>query len=96
MPPTDRVHGIVTGGGERTNVIPEHVDMLFYLRSEYNESLAILSDRPADIAHGAALMAGCGLFAGRVTGVPPGPHQRSVGRRLHRPVRRPRPSGVAG
>ena len=40
MPPTDRVHGVVTGGGERPNVIPEHAEMLFYLRSEYPESLA--------------------------------------------------------
>ena len=61
MPPTDRVHGVVTSGGERPNVIPEHAEMLFYLRSEYPESLAILSDRLADIAHGAALMAGCGV-----------------------------------
>lgn len=61
MPPTDRVHGVVTGGGERPNVIPEHAEMLFYLRSEYPESLAILSDWLADIAHGAALMAGCGV-----------------------------------
>ena len=61
MPPTDRVHGVVTGGGERPNVIPEHAEMLFYLRSEYPESLAILSDRLADIARGAALMTGCGV-----------------------------------
>lgn len=61
MPPTDRVHGVVTSGGERPNIIPEHAEMLFYLRSEYPESLAILSDRLADIARGAALMAGCGV-----------------------------------
>jgi amidohydrolase len=61
MPPTDRVHGIVTGGGDRPNVIPEQAEMLFYLRSEYPESLAILSDRLTDIAHGAALMTGCGV-----------------------------------
>ncbi len=61
MPPTDRVHGVVTSGGERPNVIPEHAELLFYLRSEYPESLAVLSRRLADIAHGAALMAGCGV-----------------------------------
>ena len=61
MPPTDRVHGIVTAGGERPNVIPEHAEMLFYLRSEYPESLAVLSARLADIARGAALMTGCGV-----------------------------------
>ncbi len=61
MPPTDRVHGIVTSGGERPNVVPEHAEMLFYLRSEYPESLSVLSGRLADIAHGAALMTGCGV-----------------------------------
>lgn len=61
MPSTDRVHGVVTAGGERPNVIPEHAEMLFYLRSEHPESLAVLSDRIADIARGAALMTGCGV-----------------------------------
>lgn len=61
MPSTDRVHGVVTSGGERPNVVPEHAEMLFYLRSEHPESLAVLSDRLADIARGAALMTGCGV-----------------------------------
>lgn len=61
MPATDRVHGVVTSGGERPNVIPEHAEMLFYLRSEHPESLSVLSRRVADIAHGAALMTGCGV-----------------------------------
>ncbi|WP_107772838.1 M20 family metallopeptidase [Nocardioides sediminis] len=61
MPATDRVHGVVTAGGDRPNVIPEHAEMLFYLRSEHPESLAVLSDRIADIARGAALMTGCGV-----------------------------------
>jgi amidohydrolase len=61
MPSTDRVHGVVTAGGERPNVIPEHAELLFYLRSEHPESLAVLSERLADIARGAALMTGCGV-----------------------------------
>ena len=61
MPPTDRVHGVVTAGGERPNVIPEHAELLFYLRSEHPEGLAVLSDRLGDIARGAALMTGCGV-----------------------------------
>ncbi|WP_030485095.1 M20 family metallopeptidase [Nocardioides aequoreus] len=61
MPPTDRVHGVVTDGGERPNVIPERAELLFYLRSEYPESLGILSDRLADIVRGAALMTGCAV-----------------------------------
>ncbi|SDD33158.1 M20 family metallopeptidase [Auraticoccus monumenti] len=59
MPPTDRVHGVVTDGGERPNVIPERAEMLFYVRSQYPETLRILSERMDDIGRGAALMAGC-------------------------------------
>ena len=61
MPPTDRIHGIVTDGGERPNVIPERAEILFYLRSEYPEQLAVLSGRLDDIVRGAALMTGCGV-----------------------------------
>lgn len=61
MPPTDRVHSVVTDGGQRPNVIPERAELLFYLRSEFPESLKILSGRLADIAEGAALMTGCGV-----------------------------------
>jgi amidohydrolase len=61
MPPTDRVHGIITDGGERPNVIPERAEILFYLRSQYPEALKILSQRLADITTGAALMTGCSV-----------------------------------
>ncbi|GAA1434886.1 M20 family metallopeptidase [Microlunatus lacustris] len=61
MPPSDRVHGVITDGGERPNVIPERAEILFYLRSEYPESLKILSQRVADITAGAALMTGCSV-----------------------------------
>ncbi len=61
MPPTDRVHCVVTDGGQRPNVIPERAELLFYVRSEYPQSLKILSQRIADIAEGAALMTGCAV-----------------------------------
>lgn len=61
LPPTDRIHGIITDGGERPNVVPERAEILFYLRSEHPESLQVLSGRLADIVHGAALMTGCGV-----------------------------------
>ncbi len=61
MPPTDRVHCVVTEGGLRPNVIPERAELLFYLRSEYPASLKVLSSRLSDIAEGAALMSGCGV-----------------------------------
>lgn len=61
LPPTDRVHCVVTAGGERPNVIPEHAELLFYLRSEHPQELMVQSDRLADICRGAALMTGCGV-----------------------------------
>ena len=97
MPATDRVHGVVTAGGERPNVIPEHAEMLFYLRSELPESLAVLSARLADIAHGAALMTGCGVELSWDEAPPylPGAGQRAAGRRLDDPLRRARAYGPA-
>ncbi len=64
MPPTDRMHCVVTDGGERPNIIPERAELQFYLRSEHPQSLRILSDRVADIAQGAALMTGTGVELG--------------------------------
>ena len=61
MPPTDRVHCVITDGGQRPNVVPERAEILFYLRSEHPEGLTVLSARLADIVHGAALMTGCGV-----------------------------------
>ena len=61
MPPSDRVHAVVTDGGQRPNVIPERAEVLFYVRSQYAEELCLLSERLEDIARGAALMTGCGV-----------------------------------
>ncbi|HEY9395888.1 MAG TPA: M20 family metallopeptidase, partial [Nocardioides sp.] len=61
MPPTDRVHAIITDGGLRPNVIPEHASIEFYVRSAYPETLKILSQRLEEMAMGAALMTGCGV-----------------------------------
>lgn len=61
MPPSDRIHAVVTEGGERPNVVPGRAQMLFYLRSERPETLRVLSERLTDICSGAALMTGCGV-----------------------------------
>lgn len=59
MPPTDRVHCVVSEGGQRPNVIPDRAELFFYLRSQYPQSLKLLSARLEEIMRGAALMAGC-------------------------------------
>ncbi|WP_166649327.1 M20 family metallopeptidase [Naumannella halotolerans] len=61
MPFTDRVHAVITEGGERPNVIPDRASILYYVRSQYPETLKILSSRMEEIAQGAGLMAGCGV-----------------------------------
>ena len=61
MPPSDRLHCVVTEGGDRPNVIPGRAQMLFYLRSERPETLRVLSERLDAMCRGAALMTGCGV-----------------------------------
>ncbi|MEP9382382.1 M20 family metallopeptidase [Nocardioides sp. KR10-350] len=61
MPPFDRVHAVISDGGVRPNVIPERAEVVFYVRSQYAEELSLLSTRLEEIAHGAALMTGCGV-----------------------------------
>jgi amidohydrolase len=61
LPSSDRLHGIFTDGGTRPNVVPERAALLFYLRSAAPETLRDLATRMAEVAHGAAAMAGCGV-----------------------------------
>ncbi|WAP52244.1 M20 family metallopeptidase [Arthrobacter sp. ATA002] len=58
LPPSDRVHAIITEGGQRPSVIPETAVLKLYARSKYPETLKDLSGRLEDIAAGAALMTG--------------------------------------
>lgn len=61
MIPVDRVHAVITEGGTRASIIPETAVVNLYVRSKFTETLADLSHRITDAAHGAALMAGCGV-----------------------------------
>lgn len=56
--PADRVHGIITDGGQRPNVVPERGAALFYLRSAEPETLRILSDRARQVFEAAATATG--------------------------------------
>jgi len=61
MPPSDRIHGVVTAGGRAPNVIPDRGELFCYVRSPYPDMLRTLSHRLEQIARGAALMTGCGV-----------------------------------
>jgi len=61
MLPTDRIHGIITDGGQKPNIVPERAAMLWYLRSAEPATLRVLSDRAREIFEGAALATGTNL-----------------------------------
>lgn len=61
MPPSDRVHAIVTDGGQRASVIPDRAQLDLYVRSAYPDTLKDLSRRVAQIMEGAALMTDTGV-----------------------------------
>jgi amidohydrolase len=60
VPDTDRVHGVISDGGQRPNVVPETAEALYYVRSATPETLADLSRRMEAIMVAAAAMTGCG------------------------------------
>ncbi|WP_342318543.1 M20 family metallopeptidase [Corynebacterium mayonis] len=60
MPPSDRLHAIITEGGHRPSIIPAEAQMELYVRSLSVDTLMDVSQRVEEIIEGAALMAGCG------------------------------------
>ena len=61
LQPDTRVHGIVTDGGAKPNIIPDHTAADFYLRGRDNTRLATLKDRVLACFTGAAQATGCRL-----------------------------------
>ncbi|WP_375387162.1 amidohydrolase [uncultured Amnibacterium sp.] len=61
LPPGDRVHGIVTRGGDRPSIVPHRASLEYYLRSPAAATLLELSRRLADVSAGVALATGTGV-----------------------------------
>ena len=61
MPPSDRLHAIITAGGHRPSIIPAESTIELYVRSLGVDTLMDISQRVNEIVEGAALMAGCGF-----------------------------------
>ncbi|WKZ81724.1 MAG: M20 family metallopeptidase [Acidimicrobiia bacterium] len=59
MLPTDKMHGIVTHGGDAPNIIPSRVEAEWYVRALTKERLAVLVDRFEAMAGAAAASTGC-------------------------------------
>jgi amidohydrolase len=58
-PPTARLHGIVTNGGDAPNVVPALTEATLYVRDTTADGVADLVARVTDAANGAALATGC-------------------------------------
>lgn len=56
--PTDRVHGIITDGGQAPNVVPERASAHFFVRSGELDTLQALSARVDAALRGAAVSTG--------------------------------------
>ncbi len=61
LPRGDRVHGVITEGGEAPNIIPDKASAWFFVRSETTEGLDALLSRVIACAEGAALATGAEL-----------------------------------
>ena len=61
MLPMDRLHAIVTDGGQVPNIIPERTELSIMVRSKYLETLREIAERVEEVLHGAALMTGTGV-----------------------------------
>ncbi|MGL4653741.1 M20 family metallopeptidase [Cetobacterium sp.] len=59
--PTDRVHGIITKGGEAANIIPDLAVANFYVRSRNKKELDVLLNKVLNCANGAAVSTGTTL-----------------------------------
>ena len=58
---TDRIHGIVTKGGEAPNVVPSHTIAKFYIRAQTMSELRELEPRVRHCFEAGALATGCTL-----------------------------------
>ncbi|XP_070580397.1 peptidase M20 domain-containing protein 2-like [Ptychodera flava] len=59
MKPTWRIHGVISNGGTKPNIIPEKSEVTFYLRTPTAVELCELKERAIACAEGAAKATGC-------------------------------------
>ena len=59
MKPTWRVHGVITNGGAKPNIIPEKSSMLYYIRAPTEPELKVFVDKITSCFNSAAVATGC-------------------------------------
>jgi len=57
--PQARIHGIITKGGAKANIIPELTSMEYILREETDAQLEVIESKVDQAMHAAALATGC-------------------------------------
>ena len=57
--PTDRIHGIISSGGDAPNIIPSYTKMEYYIRSKTLSQLKNLQPKVTTCFQAAALSSGC-------------------------------------
>ncbi|MFP4136208.1 MAG: M20 family metallopeptidase [Candidatus Acetothermia bacterium] len=58
---SSRIHGIITDGGEKPNIVPEHAGARFYVRAEELDDLTELLEKVKNCARAGALATGVEL-----------------------------------
>ena len=58
MKPTWRVHGIITEGGVKPNIIPDRAQLEYYIRAPTDEELAVLKEKVTSCFEAAASATG--------------------------------------
>ncbi|XP_068722624.1 xaa-Arg dipeptidase-like [Montipora capricornis] len=59
MKPTWRVHGIISEGGVKPNIIPDRSQLIYYLRTPTVEDLKVLKEKVASCFEAAGTATGC-------------------------------------
>ena len=61
MKPAWRVHGVITNGGAKPNIIPEKASLSYYIRTPYKSELNVLLEKVKLCFEAAAKATGCGV-----------------------------------
>ena len=61
MKPSWRVHGVITNGGAKANIIPEKASLSYYIRTPYRAELNALLEKVRACFDAAAKATGCGV-----------------------------------
>ena len=69
MKPSWRIHGIISNGGAKPNIIPGKSEAEYYLRAPTEKEVAELQEKSFNCFHAAAKATGCTAEV-RITGVP--------------------------